>query len=124
MSYVLAPDDIVWKTIDNPKVPGVGFAFSESVIAEDYTPLYSAQFGLIGPGGSSALHRDPYNHAFYFIKGTGTVQIGKEKWDLRPGTIVKIPEGKAHAIVNTGPDDLVFLVIYDPPYVAGSRFED
>jgi quercetin dioxygenase-like cupin family protein len=123
MEYVLAPDDIVWNAIDNPRVPGVGFAFSESVIDKEYTGVYSAQLGLIGPGGSSKLHRDPYNHAFYFIKGTGTVQVGNETKDLEPGTVVKIPQGLPHGFVNTGDDDLVFLVIYDPPYVAGSRFE-
>ena len=123
MDYVLAPGDIQWNEMKNPKVQGAGFAFSTSVIDSDYTGVYSAQLGKIGPGGSSKLHRDPYNHAFYFIQGTGTVQIGKETWDLEPGTIVKIPEGKPHGFVNTGADDLVFLVIYDPPYVAGSRFD-
>jgi mannose-6-phosphate isomerase-like protein (cupin superfamily) len=123
MDYVLQPDEIVWNEITNPRVPGVGFAFSTSVVDADYTGVYSAQLGRIGAGGSSTLHRDPYNHAFYFIRGTGTVQIGKETWDLKPGTIVKIPEGKPHGFTNTGEDDLVFLVIYDPPYVAGSRFD-
>ncbi|MFD7446252.1 MULTISPECIES: cupin domain-containing protein [unclassified Streptomyces] len=123
MSHILQPDDIVWNKLDNPRVPGVGFAFSESVIDKDYTGLYSAQLGLIGPGGSSKPHRDPYNHAFYFIRGTGTVQVADETADLVPGTIVKVPTGKVHSFVNTGEDDLVFLVIYDPPYVAGSRFE-
>ncbi|QRP48553.1 cupin domain-containing protein [Amycolatopsis sp. FDAARGOS 1241] len=123
MDYVLAPSDVVWNKIDNPRVPGVGFAFSESVIDEDYTGVYSAQLGLIGPGGSSKPHRDPYNHAFYFVKGTGSVHIGQQTWDLEPGTIVKIPRGEVHGFENTGDEDLVFLVVYDPPYVAGSRFE-
>jgi quercetin dioxygenase-like cupin family protein len=123
MEYVLAPDDIVWNELENPRLPGVGFAFTPSVIDKDYTGVYSAQLGRIGTGGSSKLHRDPYNHAFYFVSGVGTVQIGTQTWDLVPGTVVKIPEGEPHGFVNTGPDDLVFLVIYDPPYVAGSRFE-
>lgn len=123
MSFVIAPEDVTWNKLENPKIPGVGFAFSESVIDNDYTETYSAQLGLIGPGGKSTPHRDPYNHAFYFIKGSGTVQIGKENWDLSPGTVVKIPRGELHGFVNTGDDDLVFLVIYDPPYVAGSRYE-
>lgn len=123
MDHVIAAEDYDWNELTNPRVPGVGFAFTESVIGEDYTDVYSAQLGRIGPGGSSKLHRDPYNHAFYFVSGTGTVQIGKQTWDLAPGTIVKIPQGKPHGFVNTGDDDLVFLVIYDPPYVAGSRYE-
>lgn len=124
MEYVIPPADIVWKKIEDPNVPGVGFAVSESVIDKDYTGVYSAQLALIGPGGSSKMHRDPYNHAFYFIKGKGSVQIGKETWQLEPGTVVKIPQGKPHGFVNTGDEDLVFLAIYDPPYEAGSRHED
>ena len=52
--------------------------------------------------------------------GTGSVQIGRQTWDIRPGTVVKIPEGKPHSITNTGTEDLAFIVIYDPPYVAGA----
>jgi uncharacterized cupin superfamily protein len=48
------------------------------------------------------------------VQGTGKVRIGKEEWDLQPGTIVKVPAGKAHGFTNTGAEDLVFLVIYDP----------
>jgi mannose-6-phosphate isomerase-like protein (cupin superfamily) len=35
---------------------------------------------------------------------------------------VKIPAGTGHGFTNTGPEDLVFLVIYDPPYLAGTEF--
>jgi hypothetical protein len=42
------------------------------------------------------VHTDPDNHAFYFLQGTGELQIGEERWSLQPGTIVKIPAGKVH----------------------------
>jgi quercetin dioxygenase-like cupin family protein len=120
MDYVLAPKDISWHRLEKPGFPGVGFHFSESVIDEDYTSVYSVQLSKIGPGGRSKLHRDPYNHAFYIIAGTGTVRIGKETYPLEPGSIVKIPEGVPHGFDNTGTEDLEFVVIYDPPYVAGT----
>jgi oxalate decarboxylase/phosphoglucose isomerase-like protein (cupin superfamily) len=31
---------------------------------------------------------------------------------------VKVPAHVEHSLVNTGDDDLVFLVIYDPPHGA------
>jgi quercetin dioxygenase-like cupin family protein len=124
MDYVLAPEDITFKTLDGPTWPGAGFGFTPSVIGTDYTEHYSAQLGKIGPGGLSKPHVDPYNHAFYFISGTGTVTIGEQSWQLKPGTIVKIPSGLTHGFANTGADDLTFLVIYDPPHVSGGPFED
>lgn len=120
MNYVLAPDDIAWQTLEKPGFPGIGFQFSNSVIDKDYTSVYSVQLSKIGPGGRSKMHRDPYNHAFYIISGTGTVQIGKETFDLEPGSVAKIPQGMPHGFNNTGSVDLEFVVIYDPPYVAGA----
>jgi mannose-6-phosphate isomerase-like protein (cupin superfamily) len=124
VDYVLAPEDITWKVLDGPTSPGVGFGFTPSVIDADYTESYSAQLGKISPGGLSKPHVDHYNHAFYFISGTGTVTIGKQSWPLKPGTIVKIPSGPTHAFANTGSEDLTFLVIYDPPHVTGGPFDE
>jgi mannose-6-phosphate isomerase-like protein (cupin superfamily) len=123
MEYVLAPEDIRWKDMESPTSPGVGFGFTPSVIDSDYTEVFSAQLGKIGPGGKSKPHVDHYNHAFYFISGAGEVRIGRQTWPLTPGTVVKIPSGLAHGFTNTGEEDLTFFVVYDPPYVAGGPFE-
>jgi len=123
MQYVFTSDDLDWTEVEFAGHPNASFFFTPSVIDKDYTDAYSSQLGRIGPGKGSALHTDPYNHAFYFVQGTGEVQIGNEKWRLRPGTIVRIPTGTVHGLSNTGSDDLVFLVIYDPPHVAGAEFK-
>jgi len=115
MQYVVTPDDLDWAEVDPAGNPSTGFMFTPSVIDKDYTDSYSSRLGLMRPGNDSGLHTDPYNHAFYFLQGTGEVQIGEETWSLKPGTIVKIPTGKVHGFSNTGSDDLVFLVIYDSP---------
>jgi quercetin dioxygenase-like cupin family protein len=60
-------------------------------------------------------HRHTYNHAFYFLRGTCKVQIGEQTWDIEPGTLVKVPAHEQHSVTNTGTDDLIFLVVYDPP---------
>ncbi|MEU4673205.1 cupin domain-containing protein [Amycolatopsis sp. NPDC023774] len=120
MNYVLNPADIAWHRLEKPGFPGIGFQFSESVVDDDYTSVYSVQLSKIGPGGKSKLHRDPYNHAFYVTAGTGSVRIGKDSWDVEPGSVVKIPAGLPHGFSNTGDVDLEFVVIYCPPYVAGT----
>jgi quercetin dioxygenase-like cupin family protein len=116
IQYVLNPDDLDWAEVDSAGHASTDFMFTPTVIDKDYTGAYSSRLGLMRPGKRSGLHTDPYNHAFYFVQGAGHVQIGEENWSLQPGTVLKIPAGKEHGISNTGSDDLVFLVIYDPPH--------
>jgi quercetin dioxygenase-like cupin family protein len=60
-------------------------------------------------------HSHTYNHALYFLRGTCSVQIGEQTWDVEPGTLVKVPAHEQRSVTNTGAEDLICLVIYDPP---------
>ena len=111
---VFAPEDIVWHETDL----GRNFWISDELVGADYSTLFSAQLTKFGPGGGSSAHHHDYNHAFYFLTGTARVQIGDQSWQTRPGTFVKVPANEEHSLTNTGDEDLVFLVIYDPPHVA------
>jgi mannose-6-phosphate isomerase-like protein (cupin superfamily) len=124
MDHVRSLRNLAWKNHASAACPGTGFGFTPTVVGSEYTDAYSAQFGRIGPGGSSRPHTDHYNHAFYFISGTGAVTIDTASWPLEPGSVVKIPAGSRHGFQNTGDEDLVFLVIYDPPYEAGGPFHE
>jgi len=114
MPNVFAPDDIVWHETDL----GQNFWISDELVGTDYSTLFSAQLTKFGPGGGSPLHHHTYNHAFYFLRGTSRVQMGDRTWDNKPGTFVKVPAHLEHSVTNTGTEDLIFLVIYDPPHVA------
>jgi quercetin dioxygenase-like cupin family protein len=118
IQYVLTPDDLDWAEVDSAGRPNTDFMFTPSVIGTEYTGAYSSRLGLMRPGKGSGLHTDPYNHAFYFLEGTGEARVGEQAWGLQPGTILKIPAGEVHEISNTGSGDLVFLVIYDPPHAS------
>ena len=115
-AYVLPPEDIVWHKTNI----GREIWFSDEVAGSDYSSVFNAQMSKFGPGGGSPLHDHPYNHAFYFLSGTATVHIGEQTWQTKPGTFVKVPAHKQHSVTNTGTQDLVFLVIYDPPNVDGT----
>jgi quercetin dioxygenase-like cupin family protein len=110
-TYVIAPQDIVWHKTDL----GREFWLSDSLVDTDYTSVFNAQLSRFGPGGGSPPHHHTYNHAFDFLSGTGGVQIGEQTWRVKPGTFVKIPAHKQHSVTNDGTEDLVLLVIYDPP---------
>jgi uncharacterized cupin superfamily protein len=65
------------------------------------------------PPGKEAfmLHRHSVQEKWTFIvEGEGTAQIGEEKIQVATGDFIAFPlNGKAHAIVNTGTRDLVYL---------------
>jgi mannose-6-phosphate isomerase-like protein (cupin superfamily) len=75
---------IVWHKTDL----GPRFWLSDNLVGTDYTSVFSAQ------SPSSAQVADPhriahtYNHAFYFLRGTCSVQIGEQTWHIKPGTLV------------------------------------
>lgn len=114
LQNVFAPDEIVWHETDL----GPNFWISDELVGAAYSGLFSAQMTKFGPGGGSSAHHHDYNHAFYFFSGTGRVQLGGQFWETEPGTFVKVPANVVHSLANTGADDLVFLVVYDPPHVA------
>lgn len=113
-SNVIAPQDLAWHQTEL----GRDFWVTGDLVGTQYSALFSAQLTKFGPGGGSAPHRHDYNHAFYFVSGTGRVRLGAQFSRTTPGTFVKVPADMVHSLVNVGSDDLVFLVIYDPPHVA------
>jgi quercetin dioxygenase-like cupin family protein len=111
---VFAPEEIVW----HETVLGRNFWISDELVGADYSTRFSAQLTRFGPGGASPLHYHTYNHAFYFLTGTARIQIGDQSWPTKPGSFVKVPAHEEHSVTNTSDEDLVFLVVYDPPHVA------
>jgi len=63
----------------------------------------------VAPGGKFLTHRDNYAHLFYFLSGSGVVQVEEKKFDARPGIVVQINAGQTHAYENTGVDDLILI---------------
>jgi len=75
--------------------------------------------------GNVAKHMHPNtNEIQYIIEGSGSMWLGSERKDFKPGTLIIIPKGTAHggAVVTSGPvkaiaikippqpkDDVVFL---------------
>jgi quercetin dioxygenase-like cupin family protein len=116
ITYVVVPEDIVWHKTDL----GREVWLSENLVTTDYTWVFTAQVSRFGPGGGSPPHTHTYNHAFYFLSGSCRVQIGEQTWDIRPGAFVKVPAYTQHSVTNTGAEDLIFLVIYDPPNTDGT----
>jgi quercetin dioxygenase-like cupin family protein len=62
------------------------------------------------------LHRHPDgDHVLYIVSGQGTIFLDGERVELRPGLIVHVPKGVAHAVkAETG--NLLFVDFAQPPF--------
>ena len=60
---------------------------------------------------------DDAEQIYYVISGSGLGQIGDDEYLIGPGDTLFIPPTIVHAVVNTGDEDLVFVVVTSPPNV-------
>ena len=68
------------------------------------------------PGAGVAVHAHPEQEQIYHVlEGEGLLDIDGDSRVVEAGTVVFVPPGVKHGIVNTGFDQLVFLVITSPP---------
>lgn len=85
----------------------------ENDIAADYVTLE--------PHKNSEIHR--HNKAetvIYILEGTGTIRVGENDVDVKPGDRIYIPKGTFHG-VSTNENGLKFISIQMPPILDKSR---
>lgn len=61
-------------------------------------------------GVSGHVH-DTKEQIYYFLSGEGLLEVGDEKVITRAHSFVHIEPGVPHSLINTGLENLVFLVI-------------
>lgn len=71
----------------------------------------------VPPGQTTALHRHRQSEELYHVTaGHGLMQLGDNKFEIRPGDTIAIPPGTAHAVENFGSEPLIILCCCSPPY--------
>lgn len=68
--------------------------------------------------GNVAKHTHPKTDEIqYIIEGSGSMWVGNERKDFKPGTLIVIPKGTAHAgsIVTSGPVKAIAIKIPPQP---------
>lgn len=63
------------------------------------------------------------NEAFYVIAGTGSIEIGTERYDVGPGDSAVIPAGIDHNLTGTS-IDVPFTVLCDLVRAVGHEFDE
>ncbi len=73
--------------------------------------------GTVAPGGQADRHHHIDEHqTIYVLAGEGQVALGdKPAVACGPGTIIRIPPGLDHEVVNAGDVPLKVLIVYSPP---------
>lgn len=62
--------------------------------------------------------------AYYILSGTGQMRTPKGKEAVKAGDYLVFPPGEAHQLINTGSEDLTFLVIADQPQADVINYPD
>lgn len=75
------------------------------------------------PGKATKLgsHPGPFEEAYYFLSGSGRVQLGDppKEYAVGPDSVVFIPGDMPHAVENLGTDDMHLLTIMTAPIPEG-----
>jgi quercetin dioxygenase-like cupin family protein len=73
--------------------------------------------GRLEPGAEAHRHHHEHEYqAMYVLKGTASITLGDSApVDCGPGTVVRIPPGLDHYLVNDGGETLEVMIVYSPP---------
>ena len=68
----------------------------------------------LAPGREIEAHIDPMEEIYFVLSGTGQMRVDDESRQVGPGDATWIPVGAAHALLNSGQEELVILVVASP----------
>lgn len=68
----------------------------------------------LAPGKAIEAHIDPMEEIYFVLSGAGEMQVDEDKKEVGPGDAVWIPTGASHALLNTGDDECIVLVVASP----------
>ncbi|MFO7984705.1 MAG: cupin domain-containing protein [Desulfatiglandaceae bacterium] len=75
----------------------------------------------LAPGKEIEAHVDPMEEIYFVLSGTGEMTVDQEKKEVGPADAVWVPTGAGHALLNTGTQDCIILVVASPFRQASDR---
>ncbi len=93
-----------------------GGALARMIItAPDLRGMDFLAHAVLAPGKEIEAHVDPYEEIYFVLEGKGRIRVGQESREVGPMDATYLPAGVPHALLNTGEEDLVILVVAAPP---------
>lgn len=127
-------NDLKWETWDSPsgRYGGKGRQVSLALGAKNNAPLHKGghpfdlEQGLLSPGMAVCPFHSHSNQweLFLITRGTGAVRFGPKKREVSAGDAVMHPPHEAHQLINTGEEDLEYLLVADNPAVDVFHYPD
>ncbi len=76
-----------------------------------------------GKRTGAGSHPSPFDEIYYILRGRGTVYLGDERQahEIGPDSVVFIPHGTLHYLVNSGNEDLEMVTVMPGPLVEGAN---
>ena len=105
-------EEVLWE-----RPPGHHSAISKMLVHPSNSETKYLDFRICyQPMGYAEVHsHERAENLYYVLRGKGIVELDGERVLLEPHMGVFIPPGVKHGIYNTGPEDLVFIVVACPP---------
>ncbi len=70
----------------------------------------------VPPGGRETRHRHGWSRQFFFVlQGEAMLELEGQRHRLTAQTGLEVPPGAAHQLLNESSDEVIFLVISQPP---------
>jgi len=87
---------------------------------------FDVQIRRIPPGAAVCpFHSHMGSWEMFLVQsGAGTVRAGSEKHSIKTGDVFVHPPGEPHQLVNSGPTDLVVLIVADNPPLDACFYPD
>jgi len=127
-------DDVPWNTQNSPKGTFGLARRSLSLAAGGQKDIgtwggghpFDLEIHRVPPGKINfPLHEHSAQwEAYYILSGSGQARTPKGKETIQAGDYLVFPPGEAHQLVNTGSEDLTFLVIADQPQADVIHYPD
>jgi methionyl-tRNA synthetase len=77
------------------------------------TPPFGAAWAIVKPGESTKHHGHQEGETFFFVQGRGTMRIGDDIQEVKPGDVCFQPPFNPHVLTNTSEsEDLLFLTVW------------
>lgn len=113
-SSIVNPDDTAWESWSDPDIRARSAIRWKLLLTRDRTPTSSMTLGLleIPPGAHLLRHHHALPESYYFLEGTGTLEIDGQLSSVGPGATIYIAPNASHRLVNPGPTTLRLLFMF------------